>query len=996
MSDSKTMTVFVKADIENFSKNIANVEKNMNSVFGVKTMKMSKTFAKGLAAAASALGAFGAACIAMADHEQEVERTFTSLIGNADKAKKTLADLADWATNVPFDFEDMENASKKLLAYGVAAEDVVAVLNNLGNAAAMTGSGQAGIDAMTEAIGRMSMTGKVTSRDMKQLINQQVDAYRYLADYLGTDVASAMDQVKAGTVSGKAAVSALMQGMQTDFAGGMDNIEKSMSGMLGTMKYNVTYAMKAIGKELTISTGLDTRMAELNEAVRVFAVSIKNYGISETLKTMIPPELIVAIGAFGGVIMGIAVPALIALAAHALAAIVAIAGVSLPVLAVAAVIGAAFAVVMVATKELGELWFYTWESIKSKTATIGNAILGQLWNFASTALKYLAPILNFFGMEDTVKNWTQAVSENIKLATDDMNAAALKNSADSMGMDKAWENTRKALSGTLDNIKNFKETNNIDLDYKGLPGRNSEDAENTAATQDLGDIKKDVAKIAKTTEYGKQAVDNMRNLQGKIAFYAADGTNCMRTIGMAMEGTPFEGLINVDDAYAVAKKEGLDRDTSYQPKAGDIILVGGYDANGNWDPRMHAAMVTEKGGVIQNGKSHDGVWESDLTPQEMFGNNITGYIASSQLYTKGSVSEKASVADLKKKALDWESTVNSIKDKASDLARNVSNRMGLIDLTGVRKEFVETKQECTKSITDMERSYRDLALDYAKSTASEQEVMRNAWKESGLEFETIEGGRVSFAKQVAKERTLIEEETQEKIKALNYDRQKYLDDLDKAKNEGDISKLGELLSTEDASNNLRLENAQNFADEYEKLWKDANTTFKESFLGSIRDVEGTFSDFFTSVISGQKSLKDAFVDLLQSFINMIAEMVARWAAAQITQQIFGAFGLLPKNNNNNSSSVISVFGSAASASLFQRNASGGAVSGLTLVGEQGPELLYLNHSSRIFNNRDTRAIMGGGSVNMYVNTPDAESFKQSRAQISAGFAGMIARGRRNT
>jgi len=161
-------------------------------------------------------------------------------------------------------------------------------------------------------------------------------------------------------------------------------------------------------------------------------------------------------------------------------------------------------------------------------------------------------------------------------------------------------------------------------------------------------------------------------------------------------------------------------------------------------------------------------------------------------------------------------------------------------------------------------------------------------------------------------------------------------------------------------------------------------------------VEGTFSDFFTSVISGQKSLKDAFVDLLQSFINMIAEMVARWAAAQITQQIFGAFGLLPKNNNNNSSSVISVFGSAASASLFQRNASGGAVSGLTLVGEQGPELLYLNHSSRIFNNRDTRAIMGGGSVNMYVNTPDAESFKQSRAQISAGLAGMIARGRRNT
>jgi len=117
-----------------------------------------------------------------------------------------------------------------------------------------------------------------------------------------------------------------------------------------------------------------------------------------------------------------------------------------------------------------------------------------------TALKYLAPILNFFGMEDTVKNWTQAVSENIKLATDDMNAAALKNSADSMGMDKAWENTKKALSGTLDNIKNFKETNNIDLDYKGCRAETVrmmlDTGESGKAAADLGSIKADVAKIA--------------------------------------------------------------------------------------------------------------------------------------------------------------------------------------------------------------------------------------------------------------------------------------------------------------------------------------------------------------------------------------------------------------------------------------------------------------------------------------------------------------------
>lgn len=104
-------------------------------------------------------------------------------------------------------------------------------------------------------------------------------------------------------------------------------------------------------------------------------------------------------------------------------------------------------------------------------------------------------------------------------------------------------------------------------------------------------------------------VDKVRSLKGKISFYAPDGTNCMRTMGMALAGTPYEGQINVNQAIATAKQNGqLITDPNYKPKPGDLAV----NEDGN-----HIVMVTENGGTIQNGKSQNGVYESNSTAAQM-------------------------------------------------------------------------------------------------------------------------------------------------------------------------------------------------------------------------------------------------------------------------------------------------------------------------------------------------------------------------------------------
>ncbi|MBR6144257.1 MAG: hypothetical protein IKQ23_08235, partial [Treponema sp.] len=117
-------------------------------------------------------------------------------------------------------------------------------------------------------------------------------------------------------------------------------------------------------------------------------------------------------------------------------------------------------------------------------------------------------------------------------------------------------------------------------------------------------------------------VDRMRNLEGRIGYHASDGTNCARTIGLALAGTDYQDQINVDNFVAIARDKGQLKDPSnYVPKPGDLAVVNG----GN-----HIVMVSENGGTIQNGSSHDGVYESAQSPLQMFG-AVQYYISTSDL-----------------------------------------------------------------------------------------------------------------------------------------------------------------------------------------------------------------------------------------------------------------------------------------------------------------------------------------------------------------------------
>ena len=181
-----------------------------------------------------------------AANAEQVDIAFNTMLG-PERAKKMIADLVEFAKTTPFEMAGLNKATQQMLAYGFAADDVIPMLTDVGNATAALGAGQQGIDAITRALGQMHGKGTAASQEMMQLTEVGIPAWEYLAKALHTDVAGAMEMVTKKAVSADVAIAAIRAGMQGDFGGLMIRQSKTLTGVLS----NLADAATATYKKMT-------------------------------------------------------------------------------------------------------------------------------------------------------------------------------------------------------------------------------------------------------------------------------------------------------------------------------------------------------------------------------------------------------------------------------------------------------------------------------------------------------------------------------------------------------------------------------------------------------------------------------------------------------------------------------------------------------------------------------------------------------------------------
>ena len=172
----------------------------------------------------------GKESIKLAMDFQQTTVAFTTLTGSAQNAQKHLDELRAFAAKTPFQFNDLTEASKRMMAFGFATKDVIPIMTAIGDATSALGSGTEGINRITTALGQMQLAGKVNARDMLQLTQAGVKGWQYLAESMGLTTAEVMKLSEKGLLPADKAIQAILAGMEKDFGGMMAEQSKTAGG----------------------------------------------------------------------------------------------------------------------------------------------------------------------------------------------------------------------------------------------------------------------------------------------------------------------------------------------------------------------------------------------------------------------------------------------------------------------------------------------------------------------------------------------------------------------------------------------------------------------------------------------------------------------------------------------------------------------------------------------------------------------------------------------
>lgn len=213
--------------------------------------------------------------------------SFEVLLGGADKAQKRMNELTVFAAKTPFELPQVVEAEKRLLAYGVAAQDTAEVMQILGDIS--MGNAEK-LSMISLAYGQVVTNAKLYGTELRQFAENGVPLLAELATMYGKTEAEMRKMIEGGQISAQAVTEALrrMTAEGGKFYGMMEKQSKTAEGLWATLRDNVGMFARDVGEESfgylkdQLSIFMDTldqmaRSGELSDIATVWGSNIAKF-----------------------------------------------------------------------------------------------------------------------------------------------------------------------------------------------------------------------------------------------------------------------------------------------------------------------------------------------------------------------------------------------------------------------------------------------------------------------------------------------------------------------------------------------------------------------------------------------------------------------------------------------------------------------------------------------------------------------------------------------
>ena len=200
----------------------------------------------GGALVASGLYQFGEAAIEARSRIEQLEVSFSTLLGSQAQANALLQEIREYGTVTPYDTEGLAQAARLMLSYGMSSSKIMPTLQMLGDIAM---GDKDKLQSLTLAFSQMSASGRVCKEDLNQMVDAGFNPLQIISEKTGKSIGELTDEVSKGAISvqdiEQAFIDATSEGGK--FHNMVNNMSDSIAGKTAQMTDNWEAFKASIG-----------------------------------------------------------------------------------------------------------------------------------------------------------------------------------------------------------------------------------------------------------------------------------------------------------------------------------------------------------------------------------------------------------------------------------------------------------------------------------------------------------------------------------------------------------------------------------------------------------------------------------------------------------------------------------------------------------------------------------------------------------------------------
>lgn len=189
---------------------------------------------------------------------QQLEISFNTMLGSADKSKQLMDELIQTAAHTPFDMSSITGGAKQLLAYGIQANEVNDTLVHLGDIASGL---NIPLSQLVYLYGTTISQGRMFTMDLRQFMGRGIPMAETLGQIMGKTVSQVQEAVTKGEVGADLVKEAIvkMSSEGSKFGGLMNKQAETLQGRWSNIEDTIDQAINSIGQKTQgiFGTGLD-------------------------------------------------------------------------------------------------------------------------------------------------------------------------------------------------------------------------------------------------------------------------------------------------------------------------------------------------------------------------------------------------------------------------------------------------------------------------------------------------------------------------------------------------------------------------------------------------------------------------------------------------------------------------------------------------------------------------------------------------------------------